>query len=182
MYKVVLPKFDANVLEATLGPWHKSEGDRVEKGDVLVDVVTDKANFEFEAECSGTLRRILAPEKSEVPLGYVVALIGECGEPLIDVSAENERMMQEYLASATMGTVPISGRKEIGTVPSSGAENGGSPPTAGTVPVRVRATPRARRLARERGIDLAALHKALGVEIVTEEHVLKFKTQDPKLK
>jgi pyruvate dehydrogenase E2 component (dihydrolipoamide acetyltransferase) len=165
VYQVVLPKFDANVLEATLGPWHKSEGDRVEKGDVLVDVVTDKANFELEAEVSGTLRRILAPEKSEVPLGYVVALIGEPGEPLIDVSTENERMMREYLASATMGTVPISGRKEIGTVP-----------------VRVRATPRARRLAHERGIDLAALAKSLGVEIVTEEHVLKFKTQNPKLK
>jgi len=166
MHKVALPKFDANTLEATLGPWHKSEGERVETGDVLVDVVTDKANFELEAECSGVLRRILAPEKSEVPLGYVVALIGEPDEPLIDVSAENERMMREYLASATGG----------GGVahPPSGVENGDGlqKQKTGTVPIfRVRATPRARRLARERGIDLAALQRSLDVEIVTEEHV-----------
>ena len=171
MHQVVLPKFDANVLEATLGPWHKAEGDRVEKGDILVDVVTDKANFELEAEASGTLRRILAPEKSEVPLGYVVALIGECDEPLIDVSAQNERMTREYLASATMGTVSSSPRRseeEMGTVP-----NDGTVPLDSTVPVRVRATPRARRLAREHALDLAALAKSLGVEIVTEEHVRK---------
>ena len=110
MHRVALPKFDANIVQATLGAWHKSEGDRVDTGDVLVDVVTDKANFELTAEASGVLRRSLAPEKSEVPLGYVVALVGQPAEPIPDVSAENERMMKEFLASvisagmATYGT------------------------------------------------------------------------------
>ncbi len=155
MFKVALPKFDANTLEATLGPWHKSVGDRVEKGDVLVDVITDKANFELEAEAAGTLRHILAPEKSEVPLGYVVALVGEPDEPLLDVSEENARMMAEYLATAT------------------GRAAAPSKPAAPAMPAedRVRATPRARRLAKERGIDIAALGKRLGVDVVTEEHV-----------
>ena len=155
MHKVALPKFDANTLEATLGPWRKREGERVEKGDVLVDVITDKANFELEAEAPGILRRILAPERSEVPLGYVVALVGAADEPLLDVGPENERMMKEYLASVT-------GKSAAAKVPGPQA----APPTD-----RVRATPRARRLAREGNIDLAALQKRIGVEVVTEEHV-----------
>lgn len=165
--KIVLPKFDTNITEATLGRWHKREGEAVGKDDVLVEVITDKANFELTAETSGTLRKILAPEKSQVPLGYVVALVGEAAEALPDVSAENEALMREYRASVTGKTV---------TAPAQAAPQAEAARTA-----RVRATPRARRLAREHGIDLADLHRAAGVEVVTEKEVLKFKSQHPGL-
>lgn len=171
VHKLTLPKFDANITEAALGAWHKSEGERVEAGDVLVDVITDKANFELTAQAPGVLRKIVAPEKSQVPLGYVIALVGDPGDELPDVTAENSRLMREYLASATGKAVPI----VIGMRP---GPSSGVPAQPGAVPIssggeRVRATPRARRLAREHGIDLADVSRWIGtgVEIVTEEHV-----------
>ncbi|HUU43485.1 MAG TPA: biotin/lipoyl-containing protein [Planctomycetota bacterium] len=161
VHKVVLPKFDANITEATIGAWHRREGDRVEAGDVLVDVITDKANFELEAEGPGVLRRILAPEKSQVPLGYVVALIAEPGEELPDVSAENEKLMAEYRASVT--------GKALSAPKADTADT-----TSAPRPVRVRATPRARRLAREAGVDLAEVEKSATGDVVTESDVEKW--------
>ena len=159
VHKVVLPKFDANITEATLGRWHKAEGDAVEKGDVLVDVVTDKANFELTAEAAGTLRRILAPERSQIPLQYVLALVGEPEEPLPDVLRENDALMEAYRASLTGRTL---------TAPSEEGETPGEvPPT----PTRIRATPRARRLAREHGVDLADVPAKPEQEVLSERDV-----------
>ena len=158
-HKVTLPKFDANITEATLGAWYKREGDAVVTGDVLVDVITDKANFELTAESDGILRRIIAPEKSQVPLGYVVALIAEDDEGLPDVSEENGALMSAYRASVTGRTLPA---------PTDASQQVGTPAER---PARVRATPRARRLARERGVDLAAVHSS--GDVVTENDVLR---------
>ena len=159
--RIVLPKFDANITEATIGEWHRREGDAVRKGDVLVDVITDKANFELTAETDGVLRKVIAPEKSQVPLGYVVALVGGADEELPDVSAENDALMQEYLASVTGKAVAAPAAETQKTGEPSAARRG-----------RVRATPRARRLAREHHIDLAQLKNTAGVEVVTEKDVL----------
>jgi len=158
IHKVTLPKFDANITEATLGVWHKRVGDRVETGDVLVDVITDKANFELEAEGDGVLREILAPEKSQVPLGYVVAVIAEVDEAIPDVSVENGKLLAAYRASVTGKAVsaPASETAKTETAPR---------------PTRVRATPRARRRAREAGVDLAQVQKASGNDVVTEQDV-----------
>lgn len=156
--RIALPKYDANITEATIGEWHVEEGDRVEVGDLIVDILTDKANFEFTAESSGLLRKILAPEKSQVPLGYIIALLGEADDELPDVSTENDELMREYRESVTGKTV---------------AAPTGNPQTPPRAPKkeRVRATPRARRLARQHGIDLARVRDHFGVEMVTEKEV-----------
>jgi len=166
IHKVVLPKFDANITEATLGPWHKREGDRVHVGDVLVDVITDKANFELEAEGEGVLRTIITPEKSQVPLGYIIAILADADEDVPDVSAENEVMMTEYRASVTGKAL---------AAPTDDAAK--TEPTAG--PARVRATPRARRLARGAGVDLAEVQEATGSERVTEKDVETWMKENP---
>jgi pyruvate/2-oxoglutarate dehydrogenase complex dihydrolipoamide acyltransferase (E2) component len=171
IHRIALPKFDANITEATVGRWLKTEGDLVKKDDLLVEMITDKATFELTSEAQGVLRKIVAPEKSQVPLGYVVALVGGPRDPLPDVSAENRRLMDDYLASVTAKTVSA---PEKGPGPSSPAEP--AEPIA-----RVRATPKARRLARRHNIDLALVQKALGVEVVTEEHVQEFRTRKPDL-
>jgi len=158
--RVVLPKFDANITEATIGEWQKAEGEPVEVGEPLVDIITDKANFELTAEAGGILRKIIAPEKSQVPLGYVVALVGDADEALPDVSAENDELMQTYLASVTAGTV---------SAPT--GEPADAPREAPARPARIRATPRARRLARDHNVDLAVVRDASGVDVVTEKEV-----------
>ena len=62
--KVVVPKLSANVQEVTITGWFRKEGDRIRKGDPLVEMTTDKACFEIESARSGVVRRILASEKS----------------------------------------------------------------------------------------------------------------------
>jgi pyruvate/2-oxoglutarate dehydrogenase complex dihydrolipoamide acyltransferase (E2) component len=154
--RIALPKFDANITEATLGAWHVAEGEAVAEGDVLADVITDKANFEMTADAAGVLRKILAPEKSQVPLGYIVALVGGADEALPDVSAENAQLMAEYRQSVT-GRV-VSAPAQAASAAASDAPRR-----------RVRATPRARRLAREHHIDLESI-PAEG-DMVTEKDV-----------
>ena len=155
---IALPKFDANITEATIGEWHVEEGDRVEVGDVIVEILTDKANFEFTAESPGLVRKILAPEKSQVPLGYIIAIVGEADDELPDVSAENDQMMREYRESVTGKTV---------AAPTDNPQT----PLRTEKKERVRATPRARRLARQHGIDLAQVRDRAGVEVVSEKEV-----------
>ena len=62
--------------QAKIERWHKSEGDAVTKGEVLLEITTDKAAFEVESPRSGTVRKLLADVKSLLPVGYVIALVG----------------------------------------------------------------------------------------------------------
>ena len=147
--KVRIPKLDANIEEVTVTRWAKREGEAVRRGEVLAEITTDKTAIEFEAPCSGMLRRLLVREKSIVPVGFVVALIGDAGGVLPDVSEENARLLAAR-------------REAVKTAPKIAAESREAYRT------RVRATPAARRLAREQELDLAAVQAATGAEVVTE--------------
>ena len=77
---VKLPRLGQGMESGTIVKWLKAEGDRVEKGEPLYELDTDKATQEAEAEASGVLLRIAVPS-GEVPVGQTVATIGEAGEP-----------------------------------------------------------------------------------------------------
>ena len=77
--EVKLPRLGQGMEAGTIVKWLKAEGDRVEKGEPLFEVDTDKATQEVEAEASGVLLRI-AVESGEVPVGQTIAVIGEEGE------------------------------------------------------------------------------------------------------
>jgi pyruvate dehydrogenase E2 component (dihydrolipoamide acetyltransferase) len=126
----------------TITRWLKAEGDRVEKGEPLYEIDTDKATQEVEAEASGVLLKIAVPS-GEVPVGQTVAVIGEAGEAVpAAVPAPPE-------AETTGETVePAPARAEIPPPAPPG------PPADGG---RVKASPLARRMARERGIALSSL-------------------------
>jgi pyruvate dehydrogenase E2 component (dihydrolipoamide acetyltransferase) len=139
--------------------WLKSEGEQVEKGDPLYELDTEKVTQEVEADSSGVLLKILANEGDEIEVGKAIAVIGEAGE---EVSAEEEE---------TPDRVPDEGGAEIGVEkPAEGPEREDEReegPEAGTdAPSepeqranggRVKASPLARRIAKERGIDLTQL-------------------------
>src|SRR5689334_6064317 len=145
----------------TIVKWLKSEGERVEKGEPLYELDTDKVTQEVEAEASGVLLKIAVPE-GEVPVGRTVGVIGEEGEP-VELSSSGEEP-PPGAAESSIPTVEAPsqaparepGRERVREAPvasepvstqSDGGRNGG----------RVKASPLARRIARERGIDLAAL-------------------------
>jgi len=161
MDEVKLPRLGQGMESGTIVRWLKSKGDTVQKGEALFEVDTDKATQEVEAEVSGVLLEI-AVESGEVPVGKIVALIGEPGE-----STTREE-----------GASQADGRSEPANSEESAPADGAvafvaSPPTAAgdeektfravvngareTSSGRAKASPLARRMARERGIDLGTL-------------------------
>ena len=147
MTPVELPKANENLTEATLDRWLVREGDAVREKQFLCVLITDKATFELPAPAEGVVRRIFQHERGVLPVGYVLCALGQAGEGVPDEYAERNR---QVLVAHRGATVAVDQAK-------SGA---GAGPLAGS---GVRATPAARRLAREAGADLAEIAKALSL-------------------
>jgi pyruvate dehydrogenase E2 component (dihydrolipoamide acetyltransferase) len=145
MPEVVMPRLSDSMEEGTILKWLKSDGDEVAPGDELVEIETDKATMTYEADASGTLR-IVAPEGETLPVGAPIAQLGEGVELAAAVPAE-EQVPAAAVAAATGAPAPE-------TVP---ARAPGEQPASDGNGSRPAASPVARRLARERGIDLAAV-------------------------
>lgn len=131
-----------------VGPWVKGVGESVEEGDVLVELVTDKASFELQAGQRGVLRAANAAEKSTVPVGYALAVVALAEEEIPDLVQENAALMKS-LASSLDAEVYV-------------AQAG-----------RSKATPAARRLARQKGITIAAVSSALGIDGVVDKDAVQ---------
>ena len=80
--RVIMPKLTDSMEEGVVVKWRKAEGERVESGDVLAEIETDKAVMDLEAFASGTLRKILVPEGTTVPSGTLIGVIGEPDEDI----------------------------------------------------------------------------------------------------
>jgi pyruvate/2-oxoglutarate dehydrogenase complex dihydrolipoamide acyltransferase (E2) component len=158
MLKIQIEKLDANIDEVTIGRWLKAEGEEVAEGEPLVEIITDKVTFDLPCPDAGVLRRIAAAPKSVVPVGYTIALIGAADEPLPDVDAENQTLLDRLAAAREAEVIVAVHQKPEGKLrPLSRSD-------------RVRATPAARRLAEQHGINLADLTPADG-KAVTEKDV-----------
>jgi pyruvate dehydrogenase E2 component (dihydrolipoamide acetyltransferase) len=164
--EVTLPRLGQGMESGTIVRWLKSEGDPVEKGEPLYELDTEKVTQEVEAEASGTLLKILVPE-GEVAVGKTVAIIGEQGEDVQEVDVEAPAAPAAEAPAAPAVEAPAAPAAEAPapeakepqpqeeTPPPQAPEP--APPAAATNGGRVKASPLARRIARERGIDLAAL-------------------------
>ncbi|HEY8627970.1 MAG TPA: dihydrolipoamide acetyltransferase family protein [Gaiellaceae bacterium] len=167
--EVKLPRLGQGMEAGTIVRWLKSEGDTVEKGEPLYELDTDKVTQEVEAEAGGVLLKIAIPE-GEVAVGKTIALIGEAGEEVTEAFGEGE---DEQPGAAESDEADESAEKparapardaerEVGreasteapTEPQQQATTNGQPEANGG---RVKASPLARRIARERGVDISAL-------------------------
>lgn len=145
-----VPKLNENMETAMVGPWSKSVGDPVDPGDVIVELITDKASFELQVVEKGVLIKAGASEKSTVPVGYVLAVIGDPDEEIPDIDAENAVLMNSYMSGLA---------EDIKAAPRS----------------QVKATPAARRLALEEGIDISDIASSLDAgAIIDKDCVLKY--------
>ena len=158
---IVMPKMGYDMREGTVVRWYKQEGEEVARGEVIADIETDKATVEFEAYTGGVLHRRVAQEGIPVPVGDAIAIIAEPGEAVEDSSAGTPAA--EVRAEAAV-TVPVA---ESATV----AHAAPAPQRADG---EVRASPIARRLARERGIDLALVSGTGPGGRVVEKDVLEY--------
>src|SRR2546428_13292786 len=105
--KVVMPKLSDAMESGKIIKWLKKEGDRIQGGDILAEVETDKADVEMEAFGAGVLRKILVPAGTSAPVGSLIGVIAEPNEDIAPV-----------VASAPAPTVPPSAPAASSAVPS----------------------------------------------------------------
>jgi pyruvate dehydrogenase E2 component (dihydrolipoamide acetyltransferase) len=141
---VLMPKLSPTMEEGVLAKWTRKEGDKIAPGDIIAEVETDKANMDFPLEEEGVLLKLLVKEGDTVKLGAPVAIIGEAGEDpatamlgkAVEKPAEKAAPIEKAVEKPVEKVVPVAAAKRNG---------------------RVLASPFARKVAREKGIDLGTV-------------------------
>jgi len=153
MAKVIMPKMGDAMEEGTLLRWLKNVGDQVNAGDPIAEIETDKVSLEIEAQESGVLSRQVVAEGAVVPIGAVIATLGD--EVLEEAAAAAPVAAAPAAVAAAPAPEPV-----VAVQAASMATNGHAPsvsPATAAVPApgeRIRASPLVKRLAAEHGIDL----------------------------
>ncbi len=140
--RVVMPKLTDTMEEGVLVAWKKHEGDPVQAGEVIAEIETDKAVMDLEAFAPGVLRKVLVRDGETVQSGKLIAVIAEADE---DIAAA---LSDGATAAPTARSAPK---------PASPANTAASPAPGRPRPEKLVASPRAKALAAERGIDLSTL-------------------------
>ena len=164
-FEIIMPKLGVDMQEGEIIEWKKQEGDVVNEGDILLEIMSDKTNMELEAEDSGVLLKITRQAGETVPVTEVIGYIGAEGEVLADNAA------------SAPAAEPAPKVEEVATVE--------APVVATQAPVvheggKVRATPKARKVARELGIDLTQVPGTGAKGRVHADDVENFKGAQPK--
>ena len=151
--EVTMPSMGADMTEGTIAKWLKAEGDQISRGDKLAEIETDKTVVEMEAYADGVLRRITVEEGSLVQVGTVIAYIGdpedEIPEAVSDpVVAESDTQPSEQ-SPAPAPADSVLAKNDIATAPITAVSS-----VAGG---RVKASPIARKIAAEKGIDITTV-------------------------
>jgi pyruvate dehydrogenase E2 component (dihydrolipoyllysine-residue acetyltransferase) len=160
--EVKLPRLGQGMESGTIVSWLKKEGEQVEKGEPLYELDTEKVTQEVEAEASGVLLKI-AVQEGEVPVGQTIAVIGEEGEavPEAEPEAEPEPEADEAAEEEGSRAPARDEERERGRKAAVEAEPEPEPELAQAQPAtadgRVKASPLARRIAREKGLELAEI-------------------------
>lgn len=145
---IEMPKLSDTMTDGTLVKWRKKEGDKVEAGDILAEVETDKATMEMEAFDDGVLHKLLIGEGSKVPVGSHIALLLSKGEqPPADGAAAP--------APAAKASAPAAKAPAATTAPAPAPSKGHDTPAASGG--RVKASPLARKVAASKGVDLSGV-------------------------
>jgi pyruvate dehydrogenase E2 component (dihydrolipoamide acetyltransferase) len=169
--KVVMPKLSEQMETGKVLKWLKKEGDRVQGGDILAEVETDKADVEMEAFGAGVLRKILAQAGDQVPVGTMIAVIAEPNDDIASVvasAAPTAAPAAPTAAPAAPTAAPAAPAAAPAVPPAAPpapatAGRGAAAATAAPLPTsapqgeRLRASPLARKIAAQAGVDLRVL-------------------------
>ena len=147
MGEVVMPQMGESIVEGTITKWLKEPGDKVERDEALFEISTDKVDSEVPAPDAGVLEAVFYPEGETVEINTVVAVIG-------DGSKVGQHDAPTSAAGAAESVTPESPARTV-------APPASKPPASGPSK-RIRSSPLVRRIAKEKGIDLALLGKGTG--------------------
>lgn len=139
--EVKMPQLGLTMEEGTIETWHKKEGDKVAKGEILLEIATDKITSEIESEFDGVVLKLIAAEGEDVPVQGVIAIIGEEGEQ-VDTGSKPAETIEESKVQESSREVAV--RSEtLALVTSAGG--------------RVKISPLAKKTAEKMGIDYTSL-------------------------
>ncbi len=156
MPEITMPKLSDTMTEGTLLRWRKKKGDKVEVGDILAEVETDKATMEMEAFEEGTLADIFVPEGGKVVVGAAIALVLAEGEKAGD-KPKSAPAPAPAAAEAPASRPAIASGRPLTPRARAAALRGGGAGGNVNEGIRVKATPLARKIADARGVRLAGL-------------------------
>jgi len=151
--EILMPALSPTMEEGTLAKWLVKEGDTVSSGDIIAEIETDKATMEFEAVDEGTIGKIAVPEGSEgVKVNALIAVLLEDGEEASDavLSSASADDAGDKAAATAVSAEPATPTAEPSTAPAPAAP-------AASDGTRIFASPLARRIAADKGLDLSAL-------------------------
>jgi pyruvate dehydrogenase E2 component (dihydrolipoamide acetyltransferase) len=166
MPEIVMPRLSDSMEEGTILSWLKQVGDEVAVGEELVEIETDKANMAYEADVAGTLTEILAQEGETLAIGTPIAVVGEPGEDGEGSGAAAESSSAGPVAAGDPPPPAVAKASSAAGPPTAPppdedsekaeeADAGGSDAREAEPGGRVKASPLARRLAKERGVDIS---------------------------
>lgn len=166
---VRMPKLSDTMTDGVIEKWHKKVGDKVKSGELLADIATDKATMEFESFQDGVLIHIGVQEKQSVPVDSVLAILGKGGEDVNAILA----------AVASTGSATISAAKaETTTAPkveTVATTNNSVQTTNNSNDSRVKASPLAKALAKDKGIDISKVNGTGDNGRVTKSDIENYK-------
>ena len=164
MAEVTMPRLSDTMSEGSVGKWLKQVGDKITDGEIIAEIETDKATMELQSFESGTLQRILVEAGKVVPIGEVIAIIGDGAAPAASASAP---------AAAPPAAAPA---PDASAAPAPAAP---AAPSNGQGDDHIKASPLARKLAAERGIDLRLVQGTGPGGRIIKENVEEFQPGTP---
>ncbi|GBC91611.1 Dihydrolipoyllysine-residue acetyltransferase component of pyruvate dehydrogenase complex [bacterium HR15] len=167
MQTVIMPKMGDAMEEGTLVRWLKQEGETVQEGEPIAEIATDKATIELEAPASGILRGIRVPEGATVPINTPLAYILAEGETLPEEGKHDGKAIRE-------GEAPAEPKLSLAETPTRRMESEAPSEPKLQVEERIKASPLARKIAQEHGIDLRLIQGTGPQGRIVERDVLAY--------
>ncbi|MHA1377499.1 MAG: dihydrolipoamide acetyltransferase family protein [Candidatus Helarchaeota archaeon] len=154
--KMIMPKLGMTMEEGTITKWLKNEGDHVEKGEKILEIETDKVTLEVEAPATGVIRKVLANEDQVVPIGRIIAIIADPDDEI-----DLDTILAKEVATQSTIAIPTSNISQPIERPSG----------------RIFASPRARKLAKEKKVDLKYVRGSGPGGRIVEKDVINYLEQ-----
>ncbi len=155
---VTMPRLSDTMEEGTVATWLKQVGDEVEEGDILAEIETDKATMEFESFYSGQLLHIGIKEGDSAPVDDVLAIIGPEGtdvDAVLNASKSSDNSSSDKSSEAEKNNTSTQNKEESKSSTESQSQEGSSASTSTDGKGRILASPLAKKMAKDKGIDIA---------------------------
>ncbi len=166
---VLMPRLSDTMEEGVIASWHKNVGDSVKKGEVLAEIETDKATMELESYKNGTLLYIGAQKGEKIPVNALLCIIGEKGKVDVDAIVAAVKGNSSHTSQISQNSQPVQKSESVVTAKSSVGND------QITSNGRLKASPLAKKLAKEKGVDLKQVQGSGDGGRITKSDIDSFK-------